>query len=323
MTPAPDTAPPTPTALPPEVRVVVLLFCIDVCLALWFTLNWPPGMAFVVSQVPTLGVASMLWGVLPRERTDSLSLWVTAALQQRRLKTTLWLLGGGLTLLSCVINTVVVHGDPSGPEWIYRYDGLDERPHGAPVIAVDSARLRRGAGPVYFRVWTWPWGRSVWFQSDTRLGNQAQRIMPWQPTRLSLDDDFGTPVTLAVLPGMEASLDSVRVLVTGRTDTDTIASSLLPRSGGALVLSFGGGTVSVRAAESWRSTADSFITDEADSAVAVTLAATWQRGMRGVRTWRRLQLNDTVYVRVTGTQREHFVHEVPIVDSLTSILVLR
>jgi len=72
----------------------------------------------------------------------------------------------------------------------------------------------------------------------------------------------------------------VRVLVTGRADTDTIAISMLPRSGGALVLSFGGGTVSGRVAESWRSTADSLSTDGRDWAFTAELATTWLRGMR-------------------------------------------
>ena len=47
MTSPPQADPQRTTTLPPEVRVVALLFVIDLCLALWFTLNWPPGMAFV------------------------------------------------------------------------------------------------------------------------------------------------------------------------------------------------------------------------------------------------------------------------------------
>ena len=324
MTSAPQADTQRTTTLPPEVRVVALLFVIDLCLALWFTLNWPPGMAFVVSQVPTIGVASMMWGLLPRERTATLSEWIATVLQRRWMSAALVMLFGGLTLLSCVVNTVVVRGDPLSPEWVYRYDGVDELAHGAVAIPVDSLRLRRGSGPLYFRVWMWPWGRPVWFQSSTRLINQAQHILPWKPTRLSLDDDFGMPVTVAVLPGLEAmSLDSVQVLVTGRTVADTLATGILPTGGGALLLSFGGGIVSAKAAEAWRSTADSLRLDGLDSAFTVKLAATWQNGMRGARTWRRLQLNDTVHVRVSAAHREAAFHEVPIADSLTRFLVLR
>ncbi|MBC7841864.1 MAG: hypothetical protein H7099_06115 [Gemmatimonadaceae bacterium] len=324
MTSQPYEDPQRLKTLPPEVRVVVLLFVIDLCLALWFTLNWPPGMAFVVSQVPTLGVASMMWGLLPRERTSSLSDWIATVLQHRLMSAALVLLFGGLTLLSCLVNTVVVRGDPLSPEWVYRYDGLDELAHGAAAIPADSLRLRRGSGPLYFRVWMWPWGRPVWFQSTTRLINQAQHIVPWKPTQLSLDDDFGMPVTIAVLPGLEAMrLDSVQVLVTGRTLADTLATGMLPTGGGALLLSFGGGIVSAKAAEAWRSTADSLRSDGLDSAFTDQLAVTWRNGMRGARTWRRLQLNDTVHVRVSAAHREAAVHEVPIADSLTRFLVLR
>lgn len=324
MTSPPQADPQRTTTLPPEVRVVALLFVIDLCLALWFTLNWPPGMAFVVSQVPTLGVASMMWGLLPRERTATLSEWIAALLQQRWISGALVLLCGGLTLLSCLVNTVVVRGDPLSPEWVYRYDGLDELAHGAPAIAVDSLRLRRGGGPLYFRVWTRPWGRTVWFQSSTRLINQTQHVLPWKPTRLSLDDDFGSPVTLAVLPSPEVmSLDSVQVLVTGRALADTLGLATLPTGGGALLLSFGGGIVSMKAADTWRSSADSLRVNGLDSAFTDQLAATWRNGMRGARTWRRLQLNDTVHVRVSAAHREAALHEVPIADSLTRFLVVR
>jgi hypothetical protein len=322
MTTSPLAGQSTTVSLPPEIRVVAMIFLIDILLALWFTLNWPPGMAFVVSQVPSLGVASMIWGLLPGDRKDSLSSWIAVRLQRSWLSAALLSIFGGLTLLSCVVNTVEVNGDPSSPEWVYRFDGIDERLHGAPVIVADSQRLRRGGGPQFFRVWTWPWGRTIWLQSGNRVVNRAPRVLPWRPTTLSLDDDFSTPITVAVLPGQEAMRsDSISIVLTGRAASDTIATGTLPRGGGALLFSFGGGTVSAKAAERWRATADSI--GGLDSAFTAQFAATWRVGMSGTRTWRRLQLNDTVQVRVFRASKEMAVHEVAIADSLARVLVLR
>lgn len=324
MTPPSVAVQPQPGSLPPELRVLAVILVTDVCLALWFTLNWPPGMAVVVSQVPTLGVAGMIWGLLPRDRTAALAEWTSAFLQRSAVTATLLTTFGGMALFSSVVNTVVVQGDPVSPEWVYRFDGLDETPHGVPAAKVDSVRLRRGGGPQYFWVWTWPWGRTIWMQTSTRLINKSQRVLPWTPTRLHFDDDFGTPVTLAVLPGMDAMRDdSLQVLVTGRSDSDTVGIGRFPARGGALLFSFGGGTVSDAATESWRQTADSLRTQGLDSAFTAQIAATWRDAMRGARTWRRLQLNDTVHVRLFGAKRAPIDYEVPIVDSIAHVLVGR
>lgn len=324
MTPPTIAAPRATVPLPPELRVLAVILLTDVCLALWFTLNWPPGMAFVVSQVPTLGVASMIWGLLPSERTALLADWIAQLLQRRVVTATLLTTLGGLALLSSTVNTVVVQGDPASPEWVYRFDGRDETPHGVPALAVDSLRLRRGGGPVYFRVWMWPWGRTIWMQTSTRLSNASQRVMPWSPTRLTFDDDFGTPITLAVLPGLDAMRDdSLQVLLTGRTDADTVGIGTLPARGGALLFSFGGGTVSANATESWRASADSLRTLGLDSAFTAQIAVTWRDAMRGARTWRRLQLNDTVHVRLVGGNRAPLVYEVAIADSISHVFVGR
>jgi hypothetical protein len=323
------TAPPITEArriwsLPPELRVLAMILLLDVCLALWFTLNWPPGMAFVVSQVPTLGVAGMIWGLLPSERTEALSEWISARLQQPAVTATLRTTLGGLVLLSTTVNTVVVQGDPVSPEWVYRFNGRDEMPHGVPARTVDEVRLRRGGGDQYFWIWMWPWGRTIWLQSTTRLINQSQHVRPWWPTRLHFDDDFGTPIALAVLPGINALQDdSVRVLITGRSSSDTVGVGMFPLRGGALLFSFGGGIVSRQATDAWRPIADSLQTLGLDSAFTAQIATTWRDAMRGARTWRRLQLNDTVQVRVFGASRTPLDYEVPIVDSLSHVLVGR
>ncbi len=324
MTAPPVAEPDAAVTLPPELRVLAVILITDVCLALWFTLNWPPGMAFVVSQVPTLGVASMIWGLLPRERTVVLADWIARLLRRRVVSATLLTTLGGLALLSSIVNTVVVQGDPASPEWVYRFDGRDETPHGVPALAVDSLRLRRGGGPLYFRVWLWPWGRTIWMQTSTRLSNTSRRVMPWNPTRLTFDDDFGTPITLAVLPGMDALRDdSLQVLITGRTDADTVGIGRLPTRGGALLFSFGGGGVAASATESWRASADSLRALGHDSAFTAQLAATWRDAMRGSRTWRRLQLHDTVHVRLLGLNRAPLVYEVALADSVSHVLVGR
>ena len=106
---------PTPGTLAPEFRALGILLVADVLAALWCTLNWPPGMAFVVSQVPTLGAFGLLWGLLPKGRKDELGVLV-----ELMVATSASAIGAGVLLAAIVVatfsvNTVAMQGDPPVP----------------------------------------------------------------------------------------------------------------------------------------------------------------------------------------------------------------
>lgn len=293
-------------------RALGVLLLADILAALWCTLNWPPGMAFVVSQVPTLGAFGLLWGFLPKGRKDELGVLIGAWLQDRRVQSALVVLLAAITVLTFSVNTVAVQGDPSSPTWVYRFAGLDERPGGMISNARDSVRLRRGAGVQYFWVFTPPWGRTMWFESSTRISHRVHTVLPWRPNVLSYDDDFGRPVGVVLLPGYGALTEGqVRYLVTGRAADDTIGTADMPEAGGAVVLSFGRTDAST-ARSSWATLA----------ADTVQLAA-WAQNARSASAWRRLQLGDTIKLTAFGrTSTPLFTREVTIADSLTPLVIL-
>ena len=289
-----------------------MLLLADVLAALWCTLNWPPGMAFVVSQVPTLGAFGLLWGFLPKTRKDELGVLVGAWLQSRRVQSALVILLAGVVLLTFTVNTVAVQGDPASPTWVYRYAGEDERPGGAVSNARDSVRLRRGGGVQYFWMFTPPWGRKAWFESPTRISHKVHTVLPWKRTALSYDDDFGRPIGVALLPGYGALTEGqVRYLITGRAMDDTIGVAEMPEAGGAVVLTFGRTDLS--------SAGGTWIVLAADT----VQAAAWSRNARLSPAWRRILLGDTIKVSAFGrASTPIFTREVTIADSLTPLVIL-
>ena len=311
-TSSPVTAPTPPGTVPPELRALGFLLVADILAAIWCTLNWPPGMAFVVSQVPTLGAFGLLWGFLPKGRKDELGVLMSTWLQDRRVQSGLVILLAGIVVMTFTVNTVAIQGDPASPTWVYRYSGNDERHGGAVTAPRDSVRLRRGGSSQYFWMFTPPWGRTTWFESSSRISHKVHRVLPWRRTVLSYDDDFGRPIGVALLPGYGALTEGqVRYVVTGRATDDTIGTAQMPEAGGAIVLAFGrtdlagGGTM-------WAAFA-------ADS----VQAAAWLTNARSAPAWRRLQLGDTIRVSAFGrAPTPLFTREVTIADSLTPLVIL-
>ena len=289
-----------------------MLFLADVLAALWCTLNWPPGMAFVLSQVPTLGAFGLLWGFLPKGRKDELGVVVGAWLEKRRVQSGLIVLLALIVVVTFTMNTVAVQGDPASPTWVYRYAGEDERPGGVVSNPRDSVRLRRGGGVQYFWMFTPPWGRRTWFESPARISHKVHTVLPWKRTALSYDDDFGRPIGVALLPGYGALTEGqVRYLVTGRAMEDTIGTAEMPEAGGAVVLTFG--RTDLAAA---RATWAGFAADSVQSAA-------WLANARSAPAWRRLQLGDTIKVSAFGrASTPIFTREVTIADSLTPLVIL-
>lgn len=310
--PATESPSPTPGTLPPELRALGILFVADVLAALWCTLNWPPGMAFVVSQVPTLGAFGLLWGFLPKSRKDELGVLVGLWLQSRRVQSAFGVLLALIVVLTFSVNTVAVQGDPSSPTWVFRYSGDDERPGGAIDSPRDSVRLRRGGGVQYFWIFTPPWGRKAWFESPTRISHKVYTVLPWKRTALSYDDDFGRPIGVALLPGYGALTEGqVRYLITGSASSDTIGTAEMPEAGGAVVLTFGRTDISA-AGQAWKELA-------ADTVQALA----WMKNARPTAAWRRLQLGDTIRVSAFGrASTPIFTREVTIADSLTPLVIL-
>ena len=269
-------------------------------------------MAFVVSQVPTLGAFGLLWGFLPKGRKDELGVIVGAWLERRRVQSALIVLLASIVVLTFTVNTVAIEGDPASPTWVYRYAGADERPGGAVSSPRDSVRLRRGGGVQYFWMFTPPWGRATWFESPSRISHKVHTVLPWKRTALSYEDDFGRPIGIALLPGYGALTEGqVRYLVTGRAMDDTIGTAEMPEAGGAVVLTFGRADISA-AGSAWAA----FAADTVQSAA-------WLRNARSVPAWRRLQLGDTIKVSAFGRAATPiFTREVTIADSLTPLVIL-
>lgn len=323
--PAPPVPPvppaPSAAALPLEVRAIGVFLAFEIAAGLWFALNWPPGMSVFLSQIPAFGAVGMVWGFLPKEPKEAFGLWLAARLRRPRVWMSIAFVFATTLCASCFVNTVAVTGAPSDATWIHLHRGDVVRTANDALPPADSLRLRRGSGPLYFWLWTWPAGRSVWLRSASHLTPDGRRVLPWRPTSLDYPDDFELPSVLAALPGKQAifemaSPQPMRIFVLELLTGDTLAVDTIATPG-AVLFGFLRSDVPSDAAEQWRREAEQL----AGGIDSLVLGA-WVSGGRARFTRRPLRAEQRLRVLAVGPRDSTlWVREVLLHGGVTTLLV--
>ncbi|MBK6487043.1 MAG: hypothetical protein IPF98_09275 [Gemmatimonadetes bacterium] len=312
---------PPPAPLPLEVRAIGVLLVFEIAAGLWFALNWPPGMSVFLSQIPAFGAVGMVWGFLPKDPKEAFAVWLAARLRRPMVWMSTAFVFATAMCTSCFVNTVAVKGAPSDATWIHLHKGDVARAAGDSLAPSDSLRLRRGSGPRYFWVWTWPAGRTVWLRSASHLTPDERRVLPWRPTSLEYPDDFELPSVLAALPGKQALFEMasprpMRIFVLEMLTGDTLAIDTVSTPG-AILFGFMNSEVPADAATQWRGEAEQL----AGGIDSLVLGA-WVNGAHARFTRRPLRAEQRLRLfAVDANDSTLWMREVLLHDGVTSKLV--
>jgi hypothetical protein len=232
---------------PQELRALGWLVAFELLLGVWSSLHAEQLRAVFLSQIPMLGVAGAIWGLLPGRPKGALSEWVARAMASPALATTFRLMTLAGVAFTSVYTTVAVKSvDPNaaatmyfvagstGPAWAATCGGTSAPPAVPTGDAPRPERLNRLTTPLDFSVWTPPWGRAVWMYTPTQVSREPVRALPWVHATVQYPDDFEPMTTLAVLPmpteGMTRPFrhkDTLALVLLDERRPDTVAVACL------------------------------------------------------------------------------------------------